>query len=112
MGFLFLPIDMARAQCGKASWYQLTSMTANGEYANPNKMTAAHKSLPFNTKVKVVNLRNGRSIIVRINDRGPFVKGRIIDVTRAGAAKLGFKSRGWTKVRLEYPNGKRIKSCG
>ncbi|WP_128293830.1 septal ring lytic transglycosylase RlpA family protein [Afifella aestuarii] len=91
----------ANAQTGHASWYALTSRTASGERCNPNAMTAAHRTLPFGTKVKVTNLRNGRAAIVRINDRGPFIKGRIIDVTRAAAHKLGFKGRGTAKVQVE-----------
>lgn len=88
-------------QCGKASWYQLTSKTASGEMANPNGLTAAHRSLPFGTMVTVRNLANGRTVEVRINDRGPFVKGRVIDVTRKTAEELGFKSRGIAKVQIE-----------
>jgi rare lipoprotein A len=90
----------ALAQTGRASWYALTSRTANGERCNPNALTAAHPSLPFGTKVKVKNLRNGKSVVVRINDRGPFVGGRIIDVTKAAAAKLGFLKAGTAKVQL------------
>nr|WP_180966739.1 septal ring lytic transglycosylase RlpA family protein [Cohaesibacter celericrescens] len=87
-----------KAQCGKASWYELTSKTASGEYANPTKMTAAHKKLKFGRKIEVTNMRNGKKVIVRINDRGPFTKGRVLDVTRAAAKKLGFKNAGTTKV--------------
>lgn len=90
----------ASAQTGRASWYSLTSMTANGERCNPGAMTAAHPSLPFGTKVKVENLKNGKSVVVRINDRGPFVGGRIIDLTKAAAGKLGFVSSGTAKVRV------------
>jgi rare lipoprotein A len=90
----------AATQCGTASWYELTSITASGERANPNAMTAAHPSLPFGTKVRVTNERNGRSVTVRINDRGPFVGGRIIDVTRAAANQLGFRNSGTTRVCL------------
>lgn len=99
--------------CGKASWYQLTSMTASGERANPNVMAAAHRTLPFGTRIRVTNFRNGRSVIVRINDRGPFIKGRIIDVTRIAAEKLGFKGAGWAPVGLS-PVGERFvnsKTC-
>ena len=64
--------------------------TANGERMNPNAMTAAHKTLPFGTRVTVVNQRNGRQVVVRINDRGPFVKGRVIDLSPAAASALGF----------------------
>ena len=92
--------EHAVAETGHASWYDLTSRTASGERCNPNAMTAAHPSLPFGTKVKVENIRNGRSVVVRINDRGPYVGGRIIDLTKAAAAKLGFVQKGIAKVRL------------
>lgn len=98
---LALPGVSAAAEVGGASWYAMTSITASGERANPNALTAAHRRLPFGTRVKVTNLRNGKSIVVRINDRGPFIKGRIIDVTRAGAVALGFKARGHTRVRVQ-----------
>lgn len=90
----------AVAETGRASWYALTSKTASGEWCDPTAMTAAHPSLPFGTKVEVENLKNGRSVVVRINDRGPFVAGRIIDLTKGAAAKLGFVARGLTQVRL------------
>ncbi len=85
---------------GHASWYAMTSRTANGERADPKAMTAAHPSLPFGTWVRVKNLRNGRSVVVRINDRGPFMRGRIIDVSKAAAAQLGFMRAGTTRVRI------------
>lgn len=66
------------------------SKTASGERAHPGGLTAAHRSLPFGTKVAVTNRRNGRSVVVRINDRGPFIRGRVIDLTPAGARALGF----------------------
>ena len=95
----------AIAQTGRASWYALTSMTASGERCNPSAMTAAHPSLPFGTKVKVENLKNGRTVVVRINDRGPFVGGRIIDLTKGAAHKLGFVSAGTAQVRLTVLGG-------
>ena len=91
----------ASAQCGSASWYALTSKTASGERMNPAAMTAAHRSLPFGTKLRVVNKRNGRSVVVRINDRGPFVRGRILDLSKAAASRLGFIKAGHTKVCIE-----------
>ena len=99
------PVDRAHAltQCGHASWYAMTSRTASGERANPNAMTAAHRSLPFGTSVQVTNLRNGRSVVVRINDRGPFIRGRIIDVTKAAASKLGFVGAGTARVKISRP---------
>ncbi len=88
----------AASQCGGASWYALTSKTASGERMNPSAMTAAHRSLPFGTRLKVTNVRNGRSVTVRINDRGPFVRGRVIDLSKAAARQLGFIRAGHTKV--------------
>ena len=88
-------------QCGSASWYALRSRTASGEMMNPSAMTAAHRSLPFGTKVRVTNKRNGKAVIVRINDRGPFIKGRIIDLSEAAARELGFVRAGHTKICLD-----------
>ena len=88
----------ASARCDRASWYALHSRTASGERMNPSAMTAAHRSLPFGTKVKVTNQNNGRSVVVRINDRGPFVKGRFLDLSRGAAKQLGFISSGHTSV--------------
>ena len=82
-------VQPAAAQSGAASWYGCGSRTANGERFNPNGMTAAHRSLPFGTRVLVHNTGNGRSVVVRINDRGPFVRGRIIDLARGSARALG-----------------------
>ena len=89
-------------QCGGASWYSLPgNRTASGDRMNPSAMTAAHKSLPFGTKVRVKDQRTGKSILVTINDRGPFIKGRIIDLSKAAATKLGFRNAGHTKVCIE-----------
>ena len=79
----------ALAECGIASNYSTGKVTANGERYNPRGISAAHKRLPFGTKVAVVNRRTGRSIVVRINDRGPFVSGRIIDLSKGAARALG-----------------------
>jgi rare lipoprotein A len=88
---LFTITDNAHAQSGIASVYSYKgSKTASGERAHPSGMTAAHRTLPFGAKVRVTNRRNGRSVVVRINDRGPFVRGRVIDVTPAAASALGF----------------------
>ena len=91
----------AKSEKGRASWYAMTSRTASGERANPNAMTAAHRHLKFGTRVKVTNKRNGRSVIVCINDRGPFVRGRVIDVTKAAAQKLGFIRAGSVMVDVD-----------
>lgn len=91
--------EVLAAQCGGASWYALDGRrTASGQIMNSSRLTAAHRTLRFGTKVRVRNRRNGRSVVVRINDRGPFVRGRIIDVSRAAARKLGFLGRGTTSV--------------
>ena len=79
----------ARAESGIASVYS-GEKTANGEYARASGMTAAHKSLPFGTLVKVTNKNNGQTVVVRINDRGPFVRGRVIDLMPAAAKAIGF----------------------
>jgi rare lipoprotein A len=93
-----LSTSPASAQCGRASWYALHSKTASGERMNPSAMTAAHRSLPFGTKVKVTNKNNGKSVVVRINDRGPFIKGRVIDVSKGAARQLGFIGSGHTSI--------------
>ena len=79
---------MAEPQTGIASVYS-NEKTANGEYAYPSRFTAAHRTLPFGTFVQVTNKQNGRSVIVRINDRGPYIAGRVIDLTPAGAEAIG-----------------------
>jgi rare lipoprotein A len=90
--FLMLAIvPVANAQSGIASVYGYKGgRTANGERVSVRALTAAHKTLPFGTHVRVTNRRNGRSVVVRINDRGPFVRGRIIDLTPAAAHAIGF----------------------
>ena len=91
----------AMAESGIASVYAYSgSKTASGERANPAGLTAAHRTLAFGTHVRVTNRRNGRSVTVRINDRGPFVRGRVIDVTPAGARALGFSGLAPVKVDL------------
>jgi rare lipoprotein A len=97
-----LPLDFAKAdQVGHASWYSLpANITANGERMNPDELTAAHRSLPFGTRVLVENLTNGRSVVVRINDRGPFIGGRIIDLSKAAAESIGMLSTGTAQVRI------------
>jgi rare lipoprotein A len=81
----------AFAESGIASVYAYSGeRTANGERAQPNGFTAAHRTLPFGTRVRVTNKSNGRSVVVRINDRGPFVRGRVIDLTPAAARAIGF----------------------
>ena len=89
---------------GMASWYGgrwVGRLTPNGETYRAGDVTAAHKKLPFNTRVRVVDLKTGNSLIVRINNRGPYVKGRIIDLSVAAAKKLGTYDRGIARVRIE-----------
>ena len=93
-------LTSAMAESGIASVYAYSgTKTASGERANPSGLTAAHRTLAFGTHVRVTNRRNGRSVTVRINDRGPFVRGRVIDITPAGANALGFS--GLAPVKLE-----------
>ena len=92
---------------GIASYYAdkfVGRTTASGEKYKHNKLTAAHKTLPFGTKVKVTNLTNKKSVVVVINDRGPFVKGRIIDLSKSAAKKLDFVNKGITKVKITVLN--------
>lgn len=92
-------------EMGLASFYAdkyVGRKTSNGETFKQNKLTAAHKTLPFGTKVKVINQQNGKSVKVRINDRGPFVQGRIIDLSKKAAKKIDMVNDGVTKVRIRY----------
>jgi rare lipoprotein A len=96
--------DGAYEAVGVASWYGAKvhgRTTASGEPYDMHAMTAAHPSLPFGTKVRVTNLENGRSVVLKINDRGPFAKRRIIDVSRHAAEHLGFLGSGLARVRIE-----------
>lgn len=110
---VMLPLDLAKAgQVGHASWYALYSRTASGEMMNPSELTAAHRSLPFGTKVLVENLNNGRTVVVRINDRGPFIGGRIIDLSKAAAANIGMIDSGVAKVRVTHAGGGALEALG
>ena len=94
-------------ESGIASIYAYEgSKTASGQRASAKGLTAAHRTLPFGTHVRVVYKRNGKAVVVRINDRGPFIKGRVIDVTPAAAKVLGFS--GLTKVALERVDGPQL----
>ncbi len=104
-------------ETGIASWYGAEfhgQRTANGEVFDSNGLTAAHRTLPMPVNVRVTNLDNGRSLIVRVNDRGPFARGRIIDVSARAAELLGFKLQGTARVRVTYmgrallPNGQPV----
>jgi rare lipoprotein A len=111
-GKRYVPMSVEKAQTyrqtGMASWYGYETyrqkgghMTANGEAFNPDGLSAAHKHLPLPTFVRVTNLENNRQIVVRVNDRGPFVSGRIIDLSAGAAKKLGFFKQGTARVLVE-----------
>jgi rare lipoprotein A len=106
LAYQISPIQYAAAadRGGVASVYSTESggRTASGQKLNPQALTAAHRTLPFGTKVKVTNKRNGQSVVVTINDRGPFVRGRVIDVTPAAARVLGFS--GLAQVTVDTSN--------
>lgn len=97
--------EVKSTQTGKASWYSVATnygtRTASGQRLSNGGATAAHKTLPLGTKVRVTNTRNGKSEVVTINDRGPYIKGRIIDVTIGCAERLGFRSSGVVPVKVE-----------
>jgi rare lipoprotein A len=102
--FFSATLTFGQVQTGKASFYSDKfegQTTASGEKYKKNKLTAAHRSLPFGTKVKVTNVSNGNTVEVEIIDRGPYVEGRIIDVSRAAAEKLGFINQGVADVQIE-----------
>lgn len=97
-------------ETGKASYYADSfngKPTANGETFRQRKLTAAHKSLPFGTRVTVINMANGKKVKVRINDRGPFVPGRIIDLSHKAAARIGMLNIGVANVELKYKKKKK-----
>lgn len=103
-----LPPKPSIMETGMASWYGPGfhgKTTASGEIFNQDKFTAAHPSLPWGSRVKVTNLANGKSVELRINDRGPFAKGRIIDVSRAAARALGMVESGVATVEVEWLSG-------
>jgi rare lipoprotein A len=98
------------SEVGLATWYgsELEGATASGEEFDSSQLTAAHRTLPLNSRIKVTNLRNGRAVILRVNDRGPNIAGRLLDVSLAAAQKLGFTNSGRTRVRVTvvgYPKG-------
>ena len=96
------PAHRGPTQTGIASWYGGEfKRTASGERYDPGSLTAAHRRLPFGTRVRVTSVRTQRSVIVRINNRGPYTRGRIIDLSKGAASKLGMLGSGTTKVELE-----------
>jgi rare lipoprotein A len=97
-------LERREPEDGMASFYTVRSSgrrTASGERLDAKALTAAHRTLPFGTRVRVTNLENGRDIVVRINDRGPFRRGRVIDVSMAAARSLGFVQDGLARVRVQ-----------
>ena len=113
----FFTISFAQVQTGKASFYADKFegiQTASGEKYRHNKFTGAHKTLPFGTKVRVTNVANEKSVEVTINDRGPYVEGRIIDLSKAAAEELGFLNNGIADVKLEVidPGDGKVKDMG
>lgn len=97
------PKGIGYAESGQASFYAMkyhSRKTASGERLDQYSFTAAHRTLPFGTKVKVTNLKNGKSVSVKINDRGPFVKGRVIDLTQAAFKKIGNMESGLINVHI------------
>ena len=108
LSFLFLcftPLVCRGAEYGLASYYSVKSnrgtTTASGERLRDNVCTAAHRTLPFGTLIKVTNLKNNKTVVVKCNDRGPFTKGRIVDVSLAAAKVIGLQTSGIAKVKVE-----------
>jgi rare lipoprotein A len=95
------PAALTDASVGIASFYKYEAKTASGEQFNPRALTAAHRTLPFGTRLRVTNVATGQSVTVRVNDRGPFIPGRVVDVSHSAAEVLGMVDRGITKVKLE-----------
>lgn len=97
----FASSKVSSKHSGRASWYECCKRTASGERFNPDGLTAAHRTLPFGSKVLVENVVNGKSVVVRINDRGPFVKSRLIDLSRGAARRIGLIGTGVGSVRIQ-----------
>jgi rare lipoprotein A len=95
------PAATTDGSVGIASFYTYEAKTASGEQFNPSELTAAHRTLPFGTRLRVTNVATGQSVTVRVNDRGPFIPGRVVDVSHSAAQALGMIDRGITKVKLE-----------
>jgi rare lipoprotein A len=104
LGLALIVLFIRSTSVGVASYYSNAlrgRKTASGERYDPSKLTAAHKSLPLGTVVKVTNLSNNKQVVVKINDRGPYVRGRIIDLSYSAARQLGMLKDGMTKVKVE-----------
>ena len=94
----------AQASEGWASFYKTGRLTANGEHFRPLGLTCAHRNMAFGTKLKVTNLHNGRSVIVRVNDRGPFIRGRVLDLSLGAANAIGMNGAGVVKIAFIVMN--------
>ncbi len=94
----------AEAASGYASYYKMGRRTANGERFSPMGLTCAHRNLPFGTKLKVTNVKTGRSVVVRVNDRGPFVRSRVLDLSLGAAQVIGLTAMGIGKISYEVVN--------
>lgn len=88
-------------QVGIASWYDPGRRRVQGRLYDSDDLTAAHRTLPYGTRLRITNLENGRRVVVVVNDRGPFVRGRVVDISRSAAARLGIVRRGLARVRVE-----------
>jgi rare lipoprotein A len=95
------PADTPDGSHGIASFYAHGTQTASGEKFDPTDLTAAHRTLPFGTRLRVTNVATGQSVTVRVNDRGPFIPGRVVDVSQSAAETLGLVGRGIAKVKLD-----------
>lgn len=101
---LGVPLAEAGTVTGWASYYKMGTLTANGERYDPHGLTAAHRTLAFGTLVRVTNLNNGKSVVVRINDRGPFIKKRVIDLSFGAARVVGLTKSGVARVKFDVLN--------
>ena len=99
--FAAKPAALTDGSVGIASFYKYESKTASGEQFNPGELTAAHRTLPFGTRLRVTDVATGQSVTVRVNDRGPFIPGRVVDVSHSAAKVLGMIDRGVAKVKIE-----------
>jgi rare lipoprotein A len=96
-----IPAEIGSSSVGLASYYSEGTETASGERFDPRELTAAHPNLPFGTRLRVTNLATGQSVVVRVNDRGPFISGRSVDLSYSAAQQLGFLESGTAKVKME-----------
>ena len=105
IGVVLALTGAAYAECGRASWYKAGHTTAEGRHYNPDGISVAHRSYRFGTMLRIVDQHTGKAIVARVGDRGPFVRGRIVDLSRGAAIKLGIIDRGVTKVCISRVKG-------